>query len=351
MSYCFYRFLYTETIPITPDNVLRLLHAGKRYMVQSLIDKCLQRLNAKMKQGNLCLIMEASHIFGEPDLREKCRKDIIQNPKQVLPSETLAELCTECLESVIQDDDLRMEEEEIFEYMVKYSENKCLKEDLPVTPENQRKVLGKAIQQIRFTLMDKNYFSDVVEPSGLLKHDESVAVLKYFLNPQSVPVPFSASHRNLHKIVKRFQTHYSGWTYNYRHNADAITCKCSEDIQILGVLTYGSSDRPKEFDAKISIKTAMNATKVMQVFKVKSNGSTKIYDCIFNRPVQIPKEEKFTIVLEMKPGKTTYFGEDGQEKVESEEVTFTFMHSTCSLNNTTCARGQIPGIIYCLDRP
>ena len=38
----------------------------------------------------------------------------------------------------------------------------------------------------------------------------------------------------------------------------------------------------------------------------------------------------------------------GLDQVEKGGLTFKFMNSTLSLNDTTHARGQIPGIIYCL---
>ena len=342
--------MYTESVQVTVDNVLSLLHAAKIYMVQNLIDKCLQRLKGKMLPENLCLIMEAAHIFGEPELRERSRNKILQNPKQVLTSDSLAELCSECLQSILEDNHLRLEEEEIFESVMKYSENICLHEQLPVTPDNQRKVLGKALQHIRFTLMDKTYFTDVVEPMGILKFDETLAVLKYFLNPQFSSTPFNTSRRNTYKIVNRFKTINSGWKYK-RNRIDAISCECSENIQIHGILIYTYCDGAKEFNAKVTILDhPTNTTKVMQIFKVESDGEMKSYECIFNNPIYIPKGEIFTICLAVKSGKTTYWGEDGQDTVDNDGVSFTFMNSSLSLNNTTCDRGQIPGIIYTLDR-
>ena len=300
-----------------------------------------------MLSTNLCLIMEAAHVYGENELRDMCRTGILRNPKQVLPLESLAELCSDCLESVIKDNKLQMEEEELFECIVKYSEEKCRKDMLPVTPENQRLVLGKALQQIRFTQMNQEYFSDKVEPLGILTHSESKAVINYFLKPRTaVQPPFNMALRELHRIVIRFETHTAGWTYNYRNQADAIMFECDHDVQLHGVLTYGSSDGPKEFDARVTVLDANMAPNIMQVFKIKSDGQTKYYDCLFNNPVQIFNNRKFTIMLEINPGKTTFSGEDGQERVEKNGVTFKFTNSTLSLNNTRISRGQIPGLIF-----
>lgn len=340
-------YMYTDTIHITLDNVLALLHAAKIYMVPAVVGKCRQKLKGKMLTTNLCMIMEAAHVFIEKELWEMCRTGILRNPKQVFPRESLAELCSDCLESLLEDDKLRMEEEELFECVLKYSQQKCLKKMLPVTPEYQRLVLGKALQQIRFPLMNKEYFSDRVEPLELLTPSESKSVLKFFLKPESAaPLPFKTLPRDLHKIVLRFQRHDAGWTYSYRNLTDAITCQCTEDIQLHGVLIYGSCDGPKEFDAKITILETNKAPKVMQVFKTKSDGHTKYYECLFTNPVQIIRYRQFIIMLEMKSGKNTFCGENGLENVEQNGITFKFTRSDLSMNNTNTSRGQIPGLIY-----
>ena len=341
-----FRYLYTETVEITPDNVLAVLHASKIYLVQGLVNKCLQKLKGKMMTSNLCLIMEAAHVFGENELREMCRTEILRDPKQVLPMESLAELCSDCLALVIKDNNLQMEEEEIFECIVKYSKEKCRKDSLPLTPENKRLVLGKALQEIRFTEMEKEYFVDKVEPLAILTQGESKAVIKYMLNPRKAEQPpFNMALRRLHRIVKRFETHSAGWTYNYRHEPDAIMFECDQDIELHGVLTYGSCDGPKQFDACIKVLEA-SKPHVIQVYKITSDGHTKYYDCLFSSPVLVQRNTKYTVLLEMKPGRTTFYGENGQELVENAGVKFKFMNSSLSLNNTRISRGQIPGLIF-----
>ena len=299
-----------------------------------------------MMSSNPCLIMEAAHTFGESVLREMCRTEILRDPKQVLLTESLAELCSDCLAFVINDDNLQMEEEEIFECVMKYSEEKCRKDSLPLTPENRRSVLGKTLYEIRFPQMEKVYISDKVKPLGILTGEELKTLTDYMENPtEAIRLPFNAVHRRLHQIVKRFERHSAGWTYNYRNEPDAITFECDKDIELHGVLTYGSCDGPKVFDACIKVLKA-DTPQVIQVFKIKSDGHTKYYDCLFSTPMFVQRNKKYTVLLEMKPGRTTFYGENGNELVERSGVKFKFMNSSLSLNNTRVSRGQLPGLIF-----
>ena len=298
-----------------------------------------------MMKSNLCLSMEAAHVFGENELREMCRTEILRDPKRVLPTESLAELCSDCLALVISNDNLQMQEEEIFECIIKYSEEKCRRDSLPITPDNQRLVLGKALHEIRYKQMKKEYFSEKVEPLGILTAKESIGLIKYMLNLIAAVQPFNMSLRCLHRIVKRFETHSAGWTFNYRNQADAIEFECDKDIELHGVLTYGSCEGPKQFDACIKVLEA-NKPHVIQVFKIKSDGHTKYYDCLFSKQKFVKRNTKFTVMLEMKPGRTTFYGENGKEFVENAGVKFKFMNSSLSLNNTRISRGQIPGLIF-----
>lgn len=55
----------------------------------------------------------------------------------------------------------------------RWSEAECVRHRLPVTPENQRFVLGSAFSLIRFPLMSKEEFTAGPAKSGLLNYSEA----------------------------------------------------------------------------------------------------------------------------------------------------------------------------------
>lgn len=54
----------------------------------------------------------------------------------------------------------------------RWSEAECVRQQLPVTPENQRSVLGRALALVRFPLMSVEEFAAGPAQSGLLTDRE-----------------------------------------------------------------------------------------------------------------------------------------------------------------------------------
>lgn len=62
----------------------------------------------------------------------------------------------------------------------RWSEAECIRHRLPVTPENQRFVLGNAFSLIRFPLMSKEEFTAGPAQSGLLNYSEVLVLIVLF---------------------------------------------------------------------------------------------------------------------------------------------------------------------------
>lgn len=63
------------------------------------------------------------------------------------------------LVAVLERDTLGIREVRLFNAVVRWSEAECQRQQLQVTPENKRKVLGKALGLIRFPLMTIEEFA------------------------------------------------------------------------------------------------------------------------------------------------------------------------------------------------
>lgn len=63
------------------------------------------------------------------------------------------------LVAVLERDTLGIREVRLFSAVVRWSEAECQRQQLQVTPENKRKVLGKALALIRFPLMTIEEFA------------------------------------------------------------------------------------------------------------------------------------------------------------------------------------------------
>lgn len=68
-------------------------------------------------------------------------------------------LSADTLVAVLERDTLGIREVRLFSAVVRWSEAECQRQQLQVTPENRRRVLGKALALIRFPLMTIEEFA------------------------------------------------------------------------------------------------------------------------------------------------------------------------------------------------
>ena len=67
----------------------------------------------------------------------------------------------------------------------RWSEAECVRQELENTKENKRKVLGEALNLVRFPLMNIEEFAQGPAQSGILTDREVVDLFLYFtLNPK-----------------------------------------------------------------------------------------------------------------------------------------------------------------------
>lgn len=79
--------------------------------------------------------------------------------KFCLPVAGFTEIDLETLCVVLKRDTLRVREAPLFLSVLRWSAEECRRRALPVTANNQRTVLGKALEMIRFPLMSIDEFA------------------------------------------------------------------------------------------------------------------------------------------------------------------------------------------------
>ena len=324
------------------------MYVSQKYTIQDLIRKCLNRLNSKMDPENICVIMEAAHTYDDEKLKEDCLSMALRHPLEVFQSEGFTELCSDSLELILRQDKLSLKEEDIFQAAISYAEKKCKDKGVIVSPENQRLILGRAFRQIRFPVMDPSFFSERVEPMGILTPSECVKVMKFFMNKNNGCEIFNTKPRSLQKSLFRFHEVASGWSYK-RNKQDSIIFSPSANILIHGVVIYGSCDVLAEYDINMALKQvpfyAVVATK--QGIHVRTDGAQKMYNILFDKPVEVKKDKEYSISVTFRePAAVSFKGVNGAAEIEQEGVLFKFKNCSKSTNNTSVDSGQIPAILY-----
>ena len=189
----FLRYLYTDQTPGTLELALKVMYLGHKYMIAALTEECVEIVKAKLTPQDACLVLTNAVLVGEQSLIETGWQVVDSDTRAVIHSESFGEIDASLLCDFLKRDSLRITEIELFQAVMKWSENQCIKRDLEVTGENRRAVLGDSIYNLRFLTMPQDKFLEEVVPTGLLNSEESLSILQKFLgyDPASLKWPVS----------------------------------------------------------------------------------------------------------------------------------------------------------------
>lgn len=405
LSYHF-RYMYTERIDIRSENVGALLYASKRFHLKGLLDACIEFLDSKISVEDVCKILEQAHTYNETKLFEKCLKFILLNAADVLKTRAFSEVCPDCLKKIISSNDLKADEEVIFEATMEWATNECRRKRMTATDENRRQVLGNLLYLIRFPTMDVTYFTHRVSMRDILSDDEAVSVFQYFHGEErELSRKFNRNERNRIKSKKSYMVdsnsnpglgnfepmttaqfvesrrtmrisptvrfaspvkqktplvlsipkgpnisrvaRFASYDGKWKQNGppDAISFTCSSHIVLYGVEMYGACSGAETYKVKIYLYDDMKEEVCRNEVVVNTDSYRTTCDVMFPRKVRVPPRRVFTVVVAIK-GSPCHKGIDGRAFRERDGVTFEFINSNRSSNGTDVNVGQIPALIF-----
>ncbi|KAK3105759.1 hypothetical protein FSP39_005002 [Pinctada imbricata] len=192
----FLRYVYTDNVSVTVDNVLKVMYASKKYCVDLLTEQCKDFVKINIINENACVLMDSALMLQEEDIYKSCLEKIKDNTESCIRSPGFTTISKETLKSITELDDLTIQEEVLFVQVTKWCDAECGRQQLEVTWENKRTVLGEILYDIRFPLMDPKYFAEKLGEAELLTDKEKVEIM-YFHSakkPTSLPL-FKYSER------------------------------------------------------------------------------------------------------------------------------------------------------------
>lgn len=155
----FLKFLYTDDITVESETVMSILYTAKKYAVPALEHECVEFLKDNIQSDNVFMLLTQARLFDEPVLAKMCLDSIDKNTSEALSSDGFADIDLDTLCAVLGRDSLGIRESKLFSAVTKWAEHACLKQDLEITANNQRGVLGKAVRLIRYPLMTVEEFA------------------------------------------------------------------------------------------------------------------------------------------------------------------------------------------------
>ena len=396
--------MYYDKTRIEENDSYETLYVARKYLVTGLIQRCLQRLKARMSVENVCLILSYA---DDQETVKRCLVYIFRYPTEVLKSDGFKELTLENIRTIVASNKVGVREEDLFESLISWSERECQRRDLDILPENQYEVLGDTLQLIRYGRMDRQYvirvckkflppsvYGEIVEnlaygndilrvreeqdslelsglhhPTRRRAHPPQTscsaeARLEY-LNPShdsldvlecnngadgGSDVASVFSGRRDMFIIHRFDKYsiVAGKSYDME-TPDSISFIVSHRINLVAILFYGSCGEVAEYNIHLEIVedlggrlSLMHSTEKV----ITTDGSTKQYKVNIRPSIQIDSDRVYTISALIQ-GPPSYYGTKGRTNVIRNGVAVDFItRDDFDLNQTTTESGQFPGLVF-----
>ncbi|KAM4809692.1 BTB/POZ domain-containing protein 2 [Rhinophrynus dorsalis] len=348
------KFLYSDEVQIGPETVMTTLYTAKKYAVPALEAHCVEFLKKNLRADNAFMLLTQARLFDEPQLASLCLENIDKNTSDAINAEGFTDIDLDTLVAVLERDTLGIREIRLFNAVVRWSEAECQRQQHPVTSENKRKALGKALALIRFPLMTIEEFAAGPAQSGILTDREVVSLFLHFTVNPKPRVEFidrpRCCLRGKECNINRFQQVESRWGYS--GTSDRIRFSVNRRIFVVGFALYGSIHGPTDYQVNIQIiHTDSNTVLGQNDTGFSCDGSSSTFRVMFKEPVEILPNVNYTACATLK-GPDSHYGTKGLRKVIHESSTtgaktcFTFCYAAGNNNGTSVEDGQIPEIIF-----
>ncbi|KAM9458916.1 BTB/POZ domain-containing protein 2-like isoform 1-T1 [Salvelinus alpinus] len=348
------KFLYSDEVQIGPETVMTTLYTAKKYAVPALEAHCVEFLKKNLRADNAFMLLTQARLFDEPQLASLCLENIDKNTGDALAAEGFTDIDLDTLVAVLERDTLGVREVRLFVAAVRWAEAEAHRQQLQPTPENKRRVLGKALALIRFPLMTIEEFAAGPAQSSILTDREVVSLFLHFTVNPKPRVEFidrpRCCLRGKECSITRFGQVESRWGYS--GTSDRIRFSVNRRIFVVGFGLYGSIHGPTDYQVNIQIiHTDSNTVLGQNDTGFSCDGSSNTFRVMFKEPVEILPNVNYTACATLK-GPDSHYGTKGMRKVTHEssstgtKTCFTFCYAAGNNNGTSVEDGQIPEVIF-----
>ncbi|KAL9958779.1 hypothetical protein ACROYT_G035839, partial [Oculina patagonica] len=169
---------------------------------------------------------------------------IDRETEEAVKSEGFAKIERSLLEAVVKRDSLTIREVELFKAVDVWASKECERQGLTLDSNVKRKILGERIvKEIRFPVMEKEEFSDVVPNSGILTSQEVAKMMMHFDATTTLPVGFHGNKRDgACQSCLRFGLLVKSIGCTYMEENKCVNVKFEKDVTLHGIRLSGSEN-------------------------------------------------------------------------------------------------------------
>ncbi|KAL3120095.1 hypothetical protein niasHT_003347 [Heterodera trifolii] len=196
-------FIYTMNFNgLDVNNLFDILEAANKYNIIGLVKKCADFPIEKLH--NVFVSFQEARFLNMEYFAGRCLRYIDQNISVLIKSEAFLQIDQDLLCVILERDQLRISEIEIWNAALRWADEQCRQNDIECSAENQRKMLGPALFNIRLPLIPKEEFTKSVVSTNVLTTEERFGVFQHYFDPKlsDAPKPFPSkfpTHRRYKK--------------------------------------------------------------------------------------------------------------------------------------------------------
>ncbi|XP_046675919.1 BTB/POZ domain-containing protein 3-like isoform X2 [Homalodisca vitripennis] len=201
------KYMYYDSTELDSIEVAgQLLYAARKYMMPHLVRACLDYLLEQTCINTLWQVLAIAEDMHEDELLASCLKVMCQYPGEMWVNNH-EHMGLGTLSNLLDQPSTNLLEVELWELMVRWARDQCLRRTLAPSPTNQRALITQAglLGKIRFLTLTLAELTEMVEPTGLLSQEE-MRVLRQTINKSSSPSALPSGFNSTREMRKRFMS-------------------------------------------------------------------------------------------------------------------------------------------------
>ena len=328
-----FRFIYSDEVCLSRSCVMQVLYLAEKYILPSLVSKCLEYLREIVDESNaFCILAHASRYSEQnKDLVENCWEVIDDHTEQAIKSDEFVKIDRSILEALVDRDCLNIQEINLFEAVNNWAEYQCKLKGLVADGCVKRDIIGENIvAKIRFPVMRKSEFVSVVLDCNILLPHEAFDLSRYYCLASQSPRGFVSTKRIgglKHCQIFASVTNF-GWVYHNEMKYTVIYVRVDKTIKMHGIRLFGSDGEQQN----VILEVLNSSGKVVMAHKKGTFASVQLQfkstifygiDVLLEQPAGLVQETVYCLRVSFS-GSLSWCGENMLQSVQCSGVTFRF---------------------------
>ena len=291
----FLKFVYTEELSLTWENLFAIAYLAKKYHIPSLTSECCKFLSGSLTMDNVLGVLSLCLAAHQQEMSDECLKLIRVRIRELARTQEFLDLNQDALSSILSQNVLDMSELDLFHAVNKWCEHQLEKKSLEASQEARRGILGELAKLIRFPTLSIKFLGNDCYPSGLITKDQFVDLVclrtsedaNKYKNIDKERIPFKVSRRTGSNFFVDPKTTAPPFV-----NSHGSCFRVNRKIWLKGLSVIGDMSQSQKF---VTVKGGDGTCRVPE-FVIKKGGNSAQSHLIFKKSIEILPGVEYNVV-------------------------------------------------------